>query len=203
MEASPQTARSGIEELDLIERLRDGEEQAFALLVQLHGGRLLATARRLLRDEEDARDAVQKTFLSALQAIDAFGGNSRISTWLHRIVVNAALMELRTRRRRAEEMIDDLLPEFEAGWRLLRPVQGWERPADELLVSAETRRKVRRAIDRLPDAYREVLYLRVVEEFDTEETARQVSSTVPAAKLRLHRARQALRTLLERELGGA
>jgi len=193
--------RGEIAESDLVERLRNGEEHAFAILVRLHGGRLLATARRILADEEDARDAVQKTFLSAFRAMNRFAGNSRIATWLHRIVVNTALMELRTRRRKPQETIDDLLPRFEEGGGFLRPVHGWERPADELMESAETRAKVRMAIARLPEGYREVLCLRDLEGFDTEETARLVGCTVAAAKLRLHRARQALRTLIEREIG--
>ena len=95
-------------ERDLLRRLKSGEELAFERLVRDQGGRLLAVARRFLRDEEEARDAVQEGFLSAWRALDRFDQGSRLSTWLHRIVVNACLMRLRTRRRRPEDNRLDL-----------------------------------------------------------------------------------------------
>jgi RNA polymerase sigma-70 factor, ECF subfamily len=187
-------------ERELLEALRRGEERAFAALVRREGPRMLATARRMLGNDEDARDAVQDAFLQAHRALDRFAGESRLSTWLHRIVVNAALMKLRGRRRKPEQPLDDLLPQFDESGAWLRPVSGWERSADELVESAECRAIVRKAIDRLPDPYREVLVLRDIEELDTDETARVLGATPNAVKVRLHRARQALRTLLERDL---
>jgi RNA polymerase sigma-70 factor (ECF subfamily) len=184
----------------LVEALRRGDADAFEALVRREGVRMLAAARRLLGSEEDARDAVQEAFLQVHRNVGEFQGESRISTWLHRIVVNAALMKLRSRRRKPEQQLDELLPQFDEGGRWLRPIAGWERPSEELLESAETRALVRRAIDQLPPAYREVLMLRDIEELDTEETARMLGVSLNAVKVRLHRARQALRTLLEREL---
>jgi RNA polymerase sigma-70 factor (ECF subfamily) len=86
---------------------------AFDQLVRTHGPRLLAVARRLVRNEEDARDCVQEAFLSAHRSIERFEGRSRISTWLHRIVTNAALMKLRSRQHQVELPIDPLLPTFD------------------------------------------------------------------------------------------
>ena len=103
-----------LDESTFLGRLRGGDDDAFATLVHQYGGRMLATARRLLRSEEDAKDAVQEAFVSAARAIDGFAGDARLSTWLHRIVMNTALMKLRSRRRRAEEPIDDLRPRFDA-----------------------------------------------------------------------------------------
>ena len=162
-----------------------------------------ATARRLLRSDQDAEDAVQEAFVSAARAIDGFAGGSKVSTWLHRIVINTALMKLRTRRRRREESIDDLLPHFDAEGRHVSPVASWETPSDVLLERRETRAMVRRCIDRLPERYRTVLLLRDIEELDTQESADLLGTTANTVKIRLHRARQALRTLLERELVGA
>jgi RNA polymerase sigma-70 factor (ECF subfamily) len=99
-------------EADLVARLRAGSDAAYEELVRAQGARLLAVARRLLRSEEDARDAVQDAFISAFRAIDRFEGGSRLSTWLHRIVVNAALMKLRSQQRKPETSIEDLLPRF-------------------------------------------------------------------------------------------
>src|SRR5262245_49666803 len=100
-------------EFDLVTRLKAGDETAFAGLVRTLGGRLLAVARRVLRDEDLARDAVQDAFVSVFRAIRGFDGESQLSTWLHRIVVNAALMRLRAQRRRPEQSIEPLLPVFD------------------------------------------------------------------------------------------
>ncbi|TMA49811.1 MAG: sigma-70 family RNA polymerase sigma factor [Deltaproteobacteria bacterium] len=183
----------------LLDGLRRGDDDAFAALVRQQAGRMLATARRLLRSDQDAEDAVQEAFVSAARAIDGFAGGSKVSTWLHRIVINTALMKLRTRRRRREESIDDLLPHFDAEGRHVSPVATWETPSDVLLERRETRAMVRRCIDRLPERYRTVLLLRDIEELDTQESADLLGTTPNTVKIRLHRARQALRTLLERE----
>jgi RNA polymerase sigma-70 factor (ECF subfamily) len=191
------------DECALVARLRAGDEEAFEALVRQHGGRMLAVARRLLGSEPEARDAVQEAFLSVLRSIRGFAGHARLGTWLHRITVNAALMRLRSRRRRPEEPIDDLLPRFDAtGHRVADPEARVAEPTDELVQRAETRALVRRAIARLPESYRTVLLLRDIEELDTEEAAAALGIGANAVKTRLHRARQALRTLIERELGG-
>ena len=96
----------------LLAALRAGEEAAFETLVRSYGGRMLSVARRLLGNDDDAQDAVQEAFLSAFKGLAAFDGRSKLSTWLHRIGVNAALMKLRTQKRRPEQSIDDLLPKF-------------------------------------------------------------------------------------------
>ncbi|TMB10977.1 MAG: STAS domain-containing protein, partial [Deltaproteobacteria bacterium] len=104
----PPTSRSDGDEA-LVDRLRRGDPEAFESLVRQYGGRMLATARRLVGTEDEARDVVQEAFLAAFRAIDSFAGAARLSTWLHRIVVNGALMKLRSRRRRREESIEGLL----------------------------------------------------------------------------------------------
>lgn len=186
----------------LLQRLHRGEQTACEELVRTHSGRMLAVARRMLRNEEDARDAVQQGFMSAFRALPEFNGRSRLSTWLHRIVVNAALMKLRSRSRRPEESIEDLLPRFLEDGHHAEPVSDWGMSPDALLVQRETRQRVRAAIDRLPESYRTVLLLRDIEELDTDETARSLGLTTNAVKIRLHRARQALARLLEPELHG-
>lgn len=181
----------------LVARLRDGDAEAFDTIVRQYGGRMLATARRLVGTEDEAHDVVQESFLAAFRAIGSFAGSSRLSTWLHRIVVNAALMRLRSRRRRREEPIDSLLPRFEDDGRWAEAPAQWNTPADRLLERREARAMVRSAIDQLPASYRTILLLRDIEELDTEEAAASLGITVNAAKIRLHRSRQALKTLLE------
>jgi RNA polymerase sigma-70 factor (ECF subfamily) len=184
------------------ERVLNGDPQGFEELVRRCGPRMLATARRMLRSEEDAEDAVQEAFLSAFKGMDGFAGEAQLSTWLHRIVVNAALMKLRGKRRRPEASIEDLLPRFDDRGEWLEPQSRWSAPGEEILERRESRELVRRAIDRLPLSYRRVLLLRDIEDLDTEEAAAVLGISPNAVKVRLHRARQALRTLLEAELGG-
>jgi len=198
------TATLGVhrDERDLVERLKLGDQKSFETLVQLYGGRMLAVARRFLPVEQDARDAVQEALLSAFKAIHSFAGEARLSTWLHRIVVNAALMQLRSRRRRNEEPIENLLPHFnEEGrwWDESSGTLGDEMPFER----RDTRELVRNCIARLPESYRTVLLLRDIEDLDTEQVASMLEATANTVKVRLHRARQALRTIIEREMAPA
>lgn len=188
-------------EVELVERLKAGDDGAYEELVSAHAAQLLMVARRYLPNEEDAQDALQEAFLSAFKGIDRFEGKSKISSWLHRIVINAALMKLRSRKGKQEESIDEALPRFsEDGTRYLHPPGRWSEPVDEALQRREVRALVRELIDRLPDSYRTVLLLRDIEELDTEETAQLLEISTNAVKVRLHRARQALRELLDEQL---
>src|SRR5919107_3818674 len=100
-------------EAALVAQLRAGDEAAYEQVVRSYGGRLLAVARRIVGTEEDARDVVQDAFLNAFKNLDRFEGKAKLSTWLHRIAVNAALMRLRTRKRKPEQPLDGLLPGFQ------------------------------------------------------------------------------------------
>lgn len=194
----------GFEQLD---RLRAGDKDAFTDLVREHGPRMLAFARRFLPRDQDAHDALQDAFLSAFKSIGKFDGRSQLSTWLQRITINACLMRIRSRKRRPEVSIEALLPAFLPDGHQIRDTPAWG--AESKVESGhETEHGagsgrgrlldlVRESVDGLPDAYREVLLLRDVEEFSTEETAEALGITKDAVKTRLHRARQALRAMLE------
>jgi RNA polymerase sigma-70 factor, ECF subfamily len=187
-----------VDEAALVAALRAGHEWAFEALVRVYGGRLLAVARRFTGSDEDAQDVVQSAYLNAFRALDDFEGAAQLSTWLHRIVVNTALMTLRSRRRKPEESIEDLLPAFREDGHHVEQFAEWSLPADRLMERKETRAIVRACIDELPDAYRAVLILRDIEELSTQEAAERLEITATAVKVRLHRARQALSTLLRR-----
>ncbi|SRR5258708_4334580 len=190
-----------VDEPQLIARLRAGEESAFDQLVRSTSGRLLATARRLVRNEEEARDVVQSAFIRAFQSLSRFRAESRISTWLHRIVVNEALMRLRSRANAEQPSIDDLLPTFVDDGHQTRDTIDWSESAEAALQRKETAEIVRRNIDKLPDSYRTVLVMRDLEEMSNAEIADALGISANLVKVRIHRARQALRTLLEREFG--
>lgn len=199
---SPATTQSRpgmpVDEAALVAALRARHEWAFEALVRMYGGRLLAVARRFTRNDEDAQDVVQSAYLSAFRALADFEGTAHVSTWLHRIVVNTALMTLRSRRRKPEESIEDLLPAFREDGHHVEQFAEWSAPVDRLMEREETRAMVRACIDELPDGYRVVLILRDIEELSTQEAAERLEITPTAVKVRLHRARQALSTLLRR-----
>jgi len=180
----------------LLLRLRAGEDEAYQELLRVHGGRLLAVARRLMRNEEDARDCVQDAFLSAFRSLDRFEAKSRLGTWLHRILVNACLMRLRARKRKPEESVDPQTPEFDQYGFRTGPSEMSPLSAEDLFEREEVREQLRKAIDDLPENYRIVLLLRDIEELDTAETAEQLGMTQGAVKVRLHRARLALKEKL-------
>lgn len=181
----------------LIAGLQSGDSRAFERLLREYGPRLLRLARRFLANEEDARDVLQEAMVNVYRSIGKFEATSALSTWLHRIVVNAALMKLRTKRRHPEEEIEQYLPRFLADGHQTEPSTPWSESAESVIEREELRSAVRDAIARLPDAYRIVLELRDIEELSTAETAEILGTTKNVVKIRLHRARQALRTLLD------
>ena len=158
---------------------------------------MIAVADRLLGDRAMAEDAVQEAFISAFRGLDKFQNRSTLRTWLHRITVNTALMKLRQLKRLAEQPIDEYLPEFdknecriEASWQAI--------PSTEEIISNEQHRsQIHTAINQLPDAYRIVLLLRDIEEYNTSEVAQLLDISESNVKVRLHRARAALKKLLE------
>jgi RNA polymerase sigma-70 factor (ECF subfamily) len=185
------------DETTLLARMQAGDDDAFEACVRAYCGRLLVVARRILQNEEDARDAVQDALLSAFKGIAGFQGQSRLGTWLHRIVVNAALGRLRSRRRHPERSIEELLPHFGEDEHQIDPPTPWKATSERIVQQQESREVVRRCVSQLPEIYRTVLLLRDIEELDTEETARILDTSPGVVKTRLHRARQALRSLLD------
>jgi RNA polymerase sigma-70 factor (ECF subfamily) len=185
-------------EADLVARLQAGEAQAFEQLVRAHGPRMLALARRFLPKEADAEDALQDAFVSVFRSISSFAGESRLTTWLHRVTVNAALMRIRARSRRPETSYED------AAMDVLAESAGsveWSVSAAELLAREETREAVRRALDGLHEEARIVVRLRDIEGMDLHEIARLLGIGVSTVKSRLRRGRLALRAVLEAQIG--
>ena len=187
----------------LIAGLRSGDSGAFERLVREYGPRLLRLARRFLANEEDARDALQDAMIAVHKSIGNFESSSSLSTWLHRIVVNASLMRLRSKRRHPEEDIEQYLPRFLEDGHQVEASTSWTESADRVIEREELRASVRDAIAKLPEGYRIVLHLRDIEELSTAETAEILGVTKNVVKIRLHRARQALRTLLDTQMRNA
>jgi RNA polymerase sigma-70 factor (ECF subfamily) len=182
-------------EADLLARLRAGDEAAYAQLVREQTPALLRVTSRLLRSDDEARDAVQDAFVAVFRALPRFRGESRLATWIYRIAINAALARLRARASVDEVSLDEWLPRFVDDGHQAEPSEPW--PADAGAERREVRERVRAAIDRLPDSYRTVVLLRDIEELTTDEAAQALGISTGAVKVRLHRARQALRALLD------
>ncbi len=182
--------------MQLANRIRAQEPTAFEEIVRTYGGRLLQVARRYL-GEEDAQDALQDGFLSAFRSIEHFQGQADIGTWLHRIVVNAALKVLRTKRPEREQPIEDLLPTFDSQGYRESVGPAWHQGTLEALERDAMNKAILACIHRLPESYRTVVLLRDIEEFNTAETALLLKISENAVKLRLHRGRQALRELID------
>jgi len=163
---------------------------------------MLALGERMLGNREFAEDVVQDAFVAAFRGLPTFEGRSSLKTWLHRITVNASLMKLRQLKRLGEQPIDEYLPEFdrydcriEAPWSTLARTE-------DILDNERLRKLVFEKVAILPDAYRIVLQLRDIEEYDTAEVARLLDISTNNVKTRLHRARAALKKLLEPILRG-
>jgi RNA polymerase sigma-70 factor, ECF subfamily len=202
-----------VSELELLIALRQGDEQAFTTLVELHGASMLRLARVYVRDRAVAEEVVQEAWLGVLRGIERFEGRSSLGTWLHRIVANLA----RTRAvREARSVPFSALGEGEgpsvpperfrgpddrwAGhW--ATPPQPWGRPDQELL-SAETRARVVAAIDALPAMQRRVIWLRDVEGWSAKEVCNVLELSETNQRVLLHRARTNVRHALDDYMTG-
>lgn len=202
-EHSSSPAGEPADEAALLTALRAKDARAYGDLIRTHGPRVRATALRLLRNDADANDVVQETFLAAFRSVDRFEGKAQIGTWLHRIAVNAALMRIRSRERHPEANIHDLLPKFTDGGQHEVHQHPFTELPDQVALREEACALVRECIDELPDNYRNALLLKDIEELDYPEVARALGLTLNATRIRIHRARQALRCLLAPHFGEA
>jgi RNA polymerase sigma-70 factor (ECF subfamily) len=182
---------------DTFEKMLAGSPEAFRTAVKTFSPMMLVAAARVLRSEADAQDAVQDAFIAAAPRLSTLRDRASLGPWLRRIAINQAISRWRKRARAGEAPIDDLLPQFdEEGWRVTAPDVHTSTIEDNL-SRADTRAAVRAAIDKLPETHRMVILLRDIEELSTAEAAAQLGIQENALKVRLHRARAALRTLLE------
>jgi RNA polymerase sigma-70 factor (ECF subfamily) len=185
---------AALDDVTLARRVGDRDEPAVRELLRRHNQRLFRTARAILRDDAEAEDAVQEAYMKAIRAIGTFRAEAKLSTWLTRIAANEALERLR-RRKRAEVL--PLEPDVE-------PTPQADAPQpdtpEQLAMRAEARRIVERRIDGLPEAFRTVFVLRMVEEMTVEETAAALGVPEATVRTRLFRARSLLRESLAREL---
>lgn len=168
------------------------DDDAFSQVVERYTDYAYNIAYRMVHDPSDADDVVQDAFLSAYRARDRFRGDAQVTTWLYRIVVNAALQKLR-KERRPREMAQSGVEEVE--------VPDWTPGPEETTLNSELRDQLEEALAALPDDMRAAVVLRDVEHLSAAEAAAVVGVSLSAFKARLHRGRVALRDYLSRYVG--
>ena len=178
----------------------EGDAEAFTALFARHRDRLWAVALRTTGDPEEAADALQDALIAAFRRADTYRGDAAVTTWLHRIVVNACLDRLRRRKvRLADPLPDDLAERASSGGRSavepLGPSSAVVDPAD-LVVDEERRAAVLRALDTLPPDQRAALVLVDMQGYSVEETAAILECAPGTVKSRCSRGRARLLPLL-------
>lgn len=187
----------GLGDEELVPLAHQGSENAIRALIKRNNQRLFRVARAILRDDAEAEDVVQETYVRAFTRLASFKGNAMFSTWLTRIALNEALTRLR--RRRPSAGIEELDGK-DGGQVIMFPTSLMPPGADAESGRRQARQLLEQAIDELPAAFRVVFMLRDVEEMSVEETAVQLSLKPETVKTRLFRARRLMRAAIERRL---
>lgn len=182
----------------LVSQVREGDQQAFTELVNRYAAKIFRLARHITRNDQDAEDVLQETFLKAYSRLDQFQGNSSFYTWLVRIGVNESLMKIRRRKDGKFVSLDEEI-ETPSG-AIARELPDDAEDPEELLGRRELGDVLAEAIDGLAETYRTVFVLRDVEGLSTEETAEMLGLSISAVKSRLLRARLQMREKLRRRL---
>jgi RNA polymerase sigma-70 factor, ECF subfamily len=195
----PEINPAGPGEADLVARARARDEAAIRSIMQANNRRLYRIARGILRNDGEAEDVVQETYVRAFTHLDGFRGDSSLSTWLARIAMNEALGRLRVRRPSVD--VNSLAPGMLEAQIIPFPHSAPSEDPEKSMAQREIQQVVELAIDELPDAFRIVLITRVVEGMNLEETAELLGLKPETVKTRLHRARAMLRDNVERKIG--
>lgn len=192
------SAFAGVEDDALVCLAQDGDNAAFAELIERHLPTCKRLAMSILRDRQDAEDEVQNACWKAFEHIGQFNKDAKFSTWLSRIVVNQCLMRLRKDRRARFLYLDDGVQGEEIATLDLPDLA----PTPEgVLAQSEVGQIIDQEIRRIPPLLREVFILRDVRELPMQDVAEQLGISVAAAKSRLLRARLELRTRMEKHTG--
>jgi RNA polymerase sigma-70 factor (ECF subfamily) len=195
---APQITLAGTADAELVARARSRDEAAVRSIMQSNNRRLYRLARGILRNDSEAEDVVQETYVRAFTNLERFRGESSLSTWLARIAMNEALGRLRRQRPSVEWTS---LPQGALEAQIIQfPLSSADDP-EKSMAQREIQRVVEHAIDELPEAFRIVLITRVSEGMNVEETADILGLKPETVKTRLHRARTMLRDQVEKKIG--
>ena len=196
---APQIAPVGTSDAELVRRARGRDEAAIRLILQTNNRRLYRIARGILRNDSEAEDVVQETYVRAFTHLQDFRGDSSLATWLARIAVNEALGRLR--RQRPSVDLSTLAQGVLEAQIIQFPLLAMSEDPEKSMAQREIQRVVEHAIDELPEAFRIVFITRVIEGMNVEETAETLGLKPETVKTRLHRARTMLRNSIEKKIG--
>ncbi|HEX2632977.1 MAG TPA: RNA polymerase sigma factor [Bradyrhizobium sp.] len=196
---SQQLAPTGIADTELVQRAIARDEVAIRSIMQANNRRLYRLARGILRNDSEAEDVVQETYVRALTHLQDFRGDSSLATWLSRIAMNEALGRLRRQRPGVE--LSSLPPGTLEAQIIQFPNSATSEDPEKTMAQREIQRVVEHAIDELPDHFRIVFITRVIEGMNVEETAEILGLKPETVKTRLHRARSMLRENVEKKIG--
>jgi RNA polymerase sigma-70 factor (ECF subfamily) len=185
-----------ISDVGLVDQFKEGNVGAFEEIIVRYEAKVMNLALRFTRNQEDAEEVMQDVFTTVYRKIDGFRGQSAFSSWLYRIVVNAAFMKLRKKKQNQTVSIEDLAPAVKQ-YCMERDTAA-SKHSYNIAVSRELQEVLQRAIDKLPDQYRAVFVLRDVDGLSNQETGQILDLSIPAVKSRLHRSRIMLRKKLQR-----
>jgi RNA polymerase sigma-70 factor, ECF subfamily len=180
----------------LVEEFKTGDMVAFEEIICRYESKVMNLALRFTRNQEDAEEVMQDVFTTLYRKIDGFKGQSAFSSWLYRIVVNAAFMKLRKRKQSQTVSIEDLAPAVKQYCMDREGFIGTQ--SHNIAINHELQEVLQAAINKLPDQYRAVFVLRDVDGLSNQETGEILTLSIPAVKSRLHRSRIMLRKKLHR-----
>jgi RNA polymerase sigma-70 factor, ECF subfamily len=192
-------AATATADADLVARARARDEAAIRSIMQANNRRLYRLARGILRNDSEAEDVVQETYVRAFTHLDNFRGDSSLATWLARIAMNEALGRLR--RQRPSVDLGTLAPGVLEAQIIQFPLSAPSEDPEKSMAQREIQHVVEHAIDELPEAFRIVFITRVIEGMNVEETADILGLKPETVKTRLHRARTMLRDNVEKKIG--
>jgi len=196
---APQSAPDGATDAELVARALARDELAVRAIIKAHNRRLYRLARGILRNDGEAEDVVQETYVRAFTRLADFRGESSLSTWLSRIAMNEALGRLR-RQRPGVELSS--LPQGVLEAQIIQfPLMSAADDPEKSMAQREIQHVVEGAIDELPEPFRIVFITRVLEGMNVEETAEILDLKPETVKTRLHRARAMLRDNVEKKIG--
>lgn len=183
-------------DVEVVNEFKAGAVEAFEEIIARYESKVMSLALRFTRNQEDAEEVMQDVFTTVYRKIDGFRGQSAFSSWLYRIVVNAAFMKLRKRKQNQTVAMDDLSPAIKQYCIDKDCLNGSY--TQNIAVSHEMQAVIQNAVNRLPDQYRAVFVLRDVDGLSNQETGEILNLSIPAVKSRLHRSRIMLRKKLQR-----
>ncbi|ANL76070.1 RNA polymerase sigma factor protein (plasmid) [Rhizobium phaseoli] len=194
---------SALADADLVPLAKIGDEVAIRAIIQRHNQRLFRTARAVIRNDAEAEDVVQASYIKAFARLSAFRGEAELSTWLTRIALNEALGRVRAQKNTTGLEEIDMQATSAGGQVVQFPSSLSATDPETELSRSQARQLLEQAVDELPDDFRAIFVLRDVEGMSTDEAASYLGIRPETAKTRLHRARKMMRQSMEKRLSGA